>query len=105
VAADVDSDDAGTRPLAGTDAESWASEESVGPDAIAASSCGGAWGGDWDGDAPGAEGVSMTGKWRQDGRSAAHRERLRWISALRTLIFGRDGTPGPFFQFYADVRR
>jgi hypothetical protein len=49
-----------------TDAESWASEESVGSDAIVASSCGGTCGGDWDGDAPGEEGVSMIGKWRQD---------------------------------------
>ena len=47
-----------------TDAESWASEESVGSDAIVASSCGGTCGGDWDGDAPGEEGVSM-----QDRRS------------------------------------
>jgi hypothetical protein len=74
------------------------SEESDGLDAIAASSCSGACGGDWDGDAPRVEGVSMTGKWRQDGQSAAHRERLRWISVLRTLRFGRDGTPGPFFS-------
>lgn len=36
--------------LADTDAASWASEESVGSDAIVASSCGGACGGDWDRD-------------------------------------------------------
>jgi hypothetical protein len=50
-------------------AASWASEESVGSDTIVASSCGGVCGGDWDGDAPRAEGVSMIGKWRQDGQS------------------------------------
>ena len=72
VAADVDSDGAGTRPLLDADGESWASEESVGSDAVVASSCGGACGEDWDGDAPGAEGVSLIGKWRQDRRSAAH---------------------------------
>jgi len=61
VAADVDSDGAGTRPLLDADAESWASEESVGSDAVVASSCWwGVWG-DWDEDAPGEEGVSMIG--------------------------------------------
>jgi len=81
-------------------AASWASEESVGSDTIVASSCGGACGGDWDGDAPRTEGVSMIGKWRQDGRrrSATQTERLRCISALRTLRFGRRGTPGSFFS-------
>jgi hypothetical protein len=86
-------------------AASCASEESVGSDAIVASSCGGACGGDWDGDAPRAEGVSNTSKWRQDRRSAAHTKCLRCISALRILRFGRRGTPGSFFQFYVDVRR
>ena len=70
MAADVDSDGAGTRSLADADAASWASEESVGSDAIVASSCGGACGADWDGDAPRAEGVSRASKWWQDGRSA-----------------------------------
>ena len=70
MAADVDSDVAGTRSLADADAASWASEESVGSDAIVASLCSGACGGDWDGDAPRAEGISMAGEWRQDGRSA-----------------------------------
>jgi hypothetical protein len=67
VAADVDSDGAGTRSLADADDASWASEESVGSDAVVASLCGGACGEDWDGDVPGAEGVSMIGKWRQEG--------------------------------------
>jgi len=82
-------------------AASCASEESVGSDAIVASSYGGACGGDWDGDAPRAEEVSMIGKWRQDGGSAAHTERLSSISVLRTLRFGRRGEhTRVFFQFY-----
>ena len=90
MAADVDSDGAGTRPLLDADAESWASEECVGSDAVVASLCGGVYGGDRDGDAPG----STIGTWRQDGRSTAHTERLRCISGLRTLRFGRHGTRG-----------
>ena len=96
MAADVDSDGAGTRPLLDADAESWASDESVGLDAVVASSCGGVYGGDRDGDAP----VSTIGTWRQDGRSTAHAERLRCterlrcIFGLRTLRFGRHGTRG-----------
>jgi hypothetical protein len=58
----VDSDSAEMRSLADVDAGSCASEESVGSDAIIASSCGGTCGGDWDGDAPRAEGVLMIGK-------------------------------------------
>ena len=87
MAADVDSDGAGTRSSADADAASWASEERVGSDAIVASSCGGPCGGDWDGDAQRAEGVSRAGKWRQDGAEWAHTERLRCISAPRTLRF------------------
>jgi hypothetical protein len=45
--------------------------------------------------------VSMIGKWRQDGLSAAQTERLRSISALQTLRFGTRGVhTRVFFQFY-----
>ena len=86
-----------------------ASEESVGSDAVVASSCGGACGEDWDGDAPGAEGVSLIGKWRQDRRSAAHGDiESIYFGFLRCelLRFGTPGTlrfeenNGPFWGYY-----
>jgi len=79
-AADVDSDGADMRSLVDVHAESWTSEESVGSGTIATFSCGGTCGENWDGDVPRAEGVSMIGKWRQDGGSAAHTKHLCCIS-------------------------
>ena len=109
MAADVDSDGVDKTSLADADAASWAREESVGSDAIVASSCGGACRGDWDWDlrrvgwdvAPREGDDDQSVVWPEGGKRTYRASALQFCAA--NFEIWQAWHTRVFFQFYVDV--